>query len=124
MGRFNKWMMLVVYPFYLYLVNECGSCCSIVCTCSKYCIATLAQMKSSIPGSISLQVCHKCFLSSEKRKVSLSVDLLLHIAMTLLSVTLFVFRVVSVASSDHQARLGRISTQSHLYLHPRRRMMS
>ena len=25
-GRFNKWMMLVVYPFYLYLVSVVLSC--------------------------------------------------------------------------------------------------
>ena len=26
-GRFNKWMMLVVYPFYLYLVRFQSGCC-------------------------------------------------------------------------------------------------
>lgn len=26
MGRFNKWMMLVVYPFYLYLVKSGLGC--------------------------------------------------------------------------------------------------
>lgn len=66
MGRFNKWIMLLVYPFYLYLVRRSLGLVAIQRVLFSQRSRHFCAIKVEVPGPVrSLQVCRTCLSRQE-----------------------------------------------------------